>query len=308
MRMRQQNYELVRLARAKALVSLASRAPRGIRFRLAKLLYDYNSPRNRGIELVVPYLDDLGLALRLQINTREFICWQVFFLGEYEPESIALIQQVIQPGDIVVEAGANIGTETLLLAQQVGCSGRVYAFEPVPHIADWLHLNVLHNHLSDRVSIVRFSLGENTASVTFHLAPRSFTNQGMSSKLPFRGATEQLDVRQVTLDAWCSLNDIQRLDFLKMDIQGAEIDLLRGGVQTLQTYRPMVYTEACSSQLSLKELWRTLRDLNYRVFRVLPGNRLVSLADENKLVGGNWLALHILDDRTGLFCDGEAQR
>lgn len=71
--------ELLRLAVAKGAVSLTSNLPRGMRYRFAKLLYDYSSPRNDGIDMVIPYLGCLDMKLRFQVNTKDYISWWVFF-------------------------------------------------------------------------------------------------------------------------------------------------------------------------------------------------------------------------------------
>lgn len=283
--------ELIRLGIAKILVSLLAATPRGLRYRIARLLYNYDSSWNKGVDLIIPYLQTIGLDLRFQVKTTEFICWQVFFFDQYEPEVNELIHRLVQQGHTVIEAGANHGTETVLLAQQVGISGHVYAFEPIPHLANWLELNLIHNDFRNRVTVERMALGESSKSITFHLAPIDFSNQGMSSKYQFSVASEQLDVTQVTLDEWVNTNKIEQVDFLKMDIQGGEVDLLNGAVQTINLNHPTIIMEASSSKLAIDELFTTLQNMCYIVFMPDKAYKLIQLK-RNTLRDGNWIAFH----------------
>jgi FkbM family methyltransferase len=241
----------------------------------------------------VDYLGEPGLKFLL--NTKEFIGWKVFFTGESERETNAALRRLVKPGHIVLEAGANNGSETVLLGRLVGSAGKVYAFEPVPHLVKRLRMNLVLNDIEDRVEVCELALGETESVVKFFLTPKSAVNQGMSSKWRFAEAREEIEVRQTTLDQWSAHVNLPRLDFLKMDIQGSELELLAGGQETINRCRPLIFTEADSTaqgdgQHTVGDLWKQLSDLGYSMFRLTTAEWL-PLPDAHQLQPGNWVAL-----------------
>jgi FkbM family methyltransferase len=278
------------LLRASFMRTVTRCLPRRLRHRAARCLYDYESGSVRGVDVVVDYADDLGLKFLL--NTKDLIGWNIFVHGAYERETNRLLREHVKPDDVVVEVGANNGSETMLLGRLVGPAGRVHAFEPVPHVRQQLAVNVMLNELERQVCLCALALGEKEGEVVLHLMPRSAPNQGMSSKVAFDEAREKLVVPQTTLDRWAAGAGLRRLDLLKMDIQGAELDLLRGGIETLRRFRPILFTEADTlGAYNLSDLWEMFRSLGYRVFNVRPG-WLEPLPAPQDLPRGNWIAFH----------------
>lgn len=270
-------------------------APPWARLRIARGLYYFDHPLVRGFEATVPYCR----RLRFKLHTKEVIGWRIFFCGEYERATNAVVRAICRPGDVVIEAGANNGSETLLVALLVGERGRVHAFEPVPHVHNQLAENVRLNRLENVVSLEQIALGEQEKDVSFYLTPRSVPNQGMSSQFAFPGSSETLKVRQRTLDGWAADRGLQRLDFLKMDIQGGELGLLEGGCTTIARHLPVIVTEAAAIEQgqagrSLTELWVHLADAGYEIWFFGPSGltrvRMALLSSET-VTEGMWLAL-----------------
>ncbi|MEY2411393.1 MAG: hypothetical protein QOF48_4063 [Verrucomicrobiota bacterium] len=278
------------LIRASLMRAVAQRLPSRLRHRAARFLYDYESGSVRGVNVVVDYAGDLNLKFLL--NTKDIIGWNIFVHGSYERETNRLLREHVKPDDVVIEVGANNGSETVLLGRLVGAAGQVHAFEPIPHVRQQLAVNVMLNELDQQVRLCALALGEKKGDVIFHLMPRSAPNQGNSSKIAFQEASEKLVVPQTTLDLWAAGANLQRLDLLKMDIQGSELDLLRGGVETLRRFRPIIFTEADTlGDHSLSDLWHMFNSLDYRVFNVRPGG-LDPLSTALGLPRGNWIAFH----------------
>lgn len=123
-------------------------------------------------------------------------------------------------GDTVVDAGANIGDFTILSSMQVGVAGRIIAIEPHPRSFQVLTLNVKRNALSN-VDCVDVALGE-------HDAMAELTDEGTASRIsasPGKGGTYR--VRTSNIDRIVQRLGVNRVDILKMDIEGAEVDALR---------------------------------------------------------------------------------
>jgi FkbM family methyltransferase len=156
----------------------------------------------------------------------------------------------LKPGDIAVDAGAHIGFFTVQMADVVGPTGRIYAFEPVPANADLLRRSILENRFEDRVEFRCAAVGAATGSATLTY-PRETLNTGGAymlgegtSALPGH-ETSTVDV--VALDQLCVRRPV---GLIKMDVEGAEPLVLRGAATLLTEDRPVVLSELHPTQLA----------------------------------------------------------
>ncbi|MCD6011920.1 MAG: FkbM family methyltransferase [Flavipsychrobacter sp.] len=275
--------ELRQLTFAKKIISVL---PPRARFRIAKALYNYESPGINGIDLVSPLQDD---GLVCFINTKDLIGWKIFFFGEYEEGTNSILSKYIKPNDVVIEAGANIGSETLLIARMLK-QGRVYAFEPNPYTFDRLKINASINEL-ENISTYDYALGESDTTIQFNIYPKNFCNSGMSSKYMETSNTRKIDVTQKKLDTFLKENNINKVDFIKMDIQGAEMDMIAGATETIARHKPTIFTEACEPYNDTKVLYQTLKAAGYNVY--LIGEKDTTLMNTPAdIKDGNWLAIN----------------
>lgn len=269
--------------------------PHRLHTRLCRWIYNYGSAQNKGIDWVIDYQPVREIpAVKLLISTKEFIGWNIFFLGYYELETDLVLSRFIKEGMYVVEAGAHIGSETVLLCELVGEKGKVYAFEPNPAMLKRLRLNVDLNDFAERVITSDVALGDTNNSISFFIDNEKESNQGRSSKYKYGLQTIEITARQQRLDDWGRENNIPRIDFIKMDVQGAEIDILHGAAETIARHKPIIFAEASSSmqgnsKYSIKEMFRVLVAFGYSVHRIGPNGTLQPMS-EDSLVAGNWLA------------------
>jgi len=182
--------------------------------------------------------------------------------GEYSPEEARIFAQLLQPGDVALEVGANIGAHTLALAQAVGPTGRVYAIEPQRRLFQMLCANLALNDVG-QVHARQQGLGETPAvlwvSTPAPGAPANFG--GVSLQPQGEEAVEVVTLDQLRLD---------RLDLIKLDVEGMEEAVLRGGIETIRRLRPKLYVENDRADGSAT-LIRLIRDLGYRLWWHLPG-------------------------------------
>ncbi len=186
--------------------------------------------------------------------------------GEWSQSEVELFRDILKPGDVVVEAGANIGALTVPLAQIVGVDGRVFAFEPEPRNFKLLHENVVRN--CPCVTMAPAALGRSNGPASIKTMDG---NPGGTSIDPgtFHGPTCSV----FSLDtlaypdgptAFEILRD--RLDFMKIDVEGMELDVLEGAKETIARFRPLIYAEN-DRPGSTEQLTDWLERAGYRVYQ-----------------------------------------
>ena len=168
------------------------------------------------VDLVVPRNEDVG---RL-----------IYYLGNYEPEDTDYLMQALRPDDICFDVGANLGYYTVLMAKAVP-QGRVYAFEPDPFSHALLQLNVRINRL-ENVALNCLALGERSGTSNFfRCTDGAFNSFKDTARKP---VSNVIEVQVTTLDEFITANDVPRVDFVKVDVEGAEGLVLAGAKGLLQ--------------------------------------------------------------------------
>ena len=163
----------------------------------------------------------------------------------HKPAPEPIIAKVCPPGGTAMDIGANLGDWTLPMAKAVGPSGRVFAFEPVPFVANavrkTLRINGLVNAavcetaLSDRQGETPFTVvHDDNAILNIRCSGIGIDNLGGS----------EITVPMTTLDAFVEAEELDRLDFIKVDVEGHEAAVLKGAEETLSRFHPAIVFEA----------------------------------------------------------------
>lgn len=152
--------------------------------------------------------------------------------GRYEPDETAWYERHVGPGELVVEIGANIGFFSLILARAVGPDGRVISYEPDPDLNAILRRNAAENGYAN-IDVREAAAADKSGTMTFYRAPK---NTGDNRLFTHGEDGEVFPVRVVRIDE--DLADLKdRIDLLKMDIQGAE-PLALAGMEDIFRDRP----------------------------------------------------------------------
>jgi FkbM family methyltransferase len=201
-----------------------------------------------------------GIAWDLDLH--EGIDFSIWLLGAFERRTVSAYSRIVAPGHVVFDIGANVGAHTLPLAKRVGQNGRVYAFEPVRWAIDKLRLNLsLNPELVTSVAARQVMLVDRqdaTVPASIHASWPLERGENIhptlaARSLPTEGATA------LTLDGFVAQEKISRLDFMKIDVDGYECQVLRGGRETLRHFHPPIVIEL--SPHSLEESGETLDTL-----------------------------------------------
>jgi FkbM family methyltransferase len=204
---------------------------------------------------------DHYLGYRLKLLSSDDPTHDIYF-GRYEPEETGKILELVQPGMTVLDVGANLGYFTLLMALRVGPEGKVHAFEPNPAMHKRLLDNLALNprYADGRVAVYRLALSASTGEADFFCPADG--NEGVgglrdTKRAPVVGVAR---VSTQRLDELVETQRITKLDFIKMDIEGGELDALRGAERTLSGMKPVILFEAYELNTA---------PYGYRVFEIL---------------------------------------
>ena len=200
----------------------------------------------RGIERI----DDFDGDLSMDLSLSEHMQRRIFWMGYYSQDVIQVIKQWLRPGMTFVDVGANIGEISLIAAKIVGPQGRVLAFEPIDALADRLQEHVDRNGLR-HVRVVRMGLSDQDGTALIYdscgQGEAHDEHQGLGSLFgePSRNAALQT-IQLGRLDALLSGSEFERVDFIKIDIEGGELACLRGAESLLRQHRPVLIVEVQS--------------------------------------------------------------
>lgn len=191
--------------------------------------------------------------------------------GEFSHLEMEIFQQVVQVGHYVVELGANIGAHTLGFSNLVGAQGKVFAYEPQRVVFQNLCANMAIN---SRTNVYCYQLAAGAEQGSLQLPvldysqPLNFGGVGQDMQLPDANRVDELDqVEVVVLDQ--QLESLARLDFIKADVEGAELSVLQGAEQLIKRFQPVLYVENDRLEKS-KPLIDYIRQLGYRLYWHIP--------------------------------------
>lgn len=235
--------------------------------------------KNRDLVFAFPgwVLKETKYGFRLWVSLNELAICRAVLMDIYEDAEAKFMSATVRRGDHVIDAGANIGFFSMLLAGAVGTGGTVRAFEPLEFLFEALSRSTTENRFESRLELHRVALSDAAGTAYLRHAPGT-TNFG-GGHIVSGGVTppshEDVPIRTATLDSFL---DERRVSFIKMDVEGAEPKLIRGASKLLERDRPVILSELHNMQLrtvsglSATEFIGQMRDLGYRCF-LLNGAR-----------------------------------
>ena len=189
---------------------------------------------------------------------------------QFEPLTIKIFQQVLSPGMTVLDIGANLGVYTLLAASRVGPTGKVFAFEPDPYVYPWLVRNIQINNLEDRVNAIQKAVASREGKAILFSTHGSGRSSLFRNRNYERERGEKLEIETIALDIFCDKDLIP--DIIKIDVEGAEIEVLKGAKEVIaRTSNIYLFIECAPRALreagySPNDLIDILRDMGFVLF------------------------------------------
>jgi FkbM family methyltransferase len=197
------------------------------------------------------YFSTIGIAI-------DFIIEQYAF--KINNKNIVFVEK----GDIVLDVGGCWGDTALYFAHQTGEQGKVYSFEFIPDNISFFNVNTsLNPNFKSTIKLIENPVSDNTGDIIY------FKDNGPGSKIefePFDGQTGFSTT--VSIDDFVRSNNIERIDFIKMDIEGAEPVALKGAIETIKKHRPKLAIAIYHTMADFVNIPNWILDLNldYEIF------------------------------------------
>lgn len=218
-------------------------------------------PKNLFKGLVLD-IDHNGFKLRLHIE--DWIQENLFFLGEYERAELIAMSHCLKEQSVLIDVGANFGIYSLTASKTISNQGKIFAFEPFSENFKKLSVNVALNGLS-QIHLEKMAVGneDGTAIIYYDQTER---NLGMATLNPVDGAVNET-IPVVKLDTYVANHQIERIDFIKIDVEGSEYAAIMGMIGTLQKHKPILLVEIWDNTAK-PNVENVLIELGYQKFYI----------------------------------------
>ena len=256
--------------------------------RIGKYLYYYlSNPKNIIMrEQVVSTVD----GIKHICDGDNYIERSILESGVWEEKETFAVKEVVKAGFVVFDVGANIGYYTLLMSKLVGPSGQVHCFEPTAYAFDRLQKNI---NINTGLSTSSIKLNKN--ALASHTDKRVDSLESRFS-LKYLANDDEEIIEFITMDDYCENEGIERLDFIKIDVDGYDLDIIEGGRSVFNKYKPIVMAEICDRVLkkqnaNYKQYLRKYLEYGYTQAKLLETSELSLLSDlieDKRLQEGTW--------------------
>jgi FkbM family methyltransferase len=180
-----------------------------------------------------------SLGQKVEVFCEDQIGDHIEKFGLYEKDKLDVLMKIVAGIEqaVVLDIGANIGNHTLAFAT---CAARVWSFEPVPETFRVLDNNIRQNHLSNAQAFP-LALSDREETTRIYLGKPG--NMGMSSIEKKASSGEAVEIRSVIGDDFLHAQGIDRVDFMKIDVEGHEYFVIRGLMETIRQCTPVITLE-----------------------------------------------------------------
>jgi FkbM family methyltransferase len=199
------------------------------------------------------------------------ISYELLLFKTHEPLATEVLKKVLKKGMVCLDAGSNIGYYALLELKLAGNEGKVIAVEPSSLNYSYLKKNIHQNGFDDAVTF-RLALSSSDGVVPFLMHKYSNLSKVVDENYSYsEGSIVNVPAR--SLDSLTEQYHLDKLDFLRMDVEGYETEIFRGGQHTIEKFRPVIFIEVHKSILGLKatvDFLRSLQNLGYDIKYYIP--------------------------------------
>jgi FkbM family methyltransferase len=238
--------------------------------------------RNSGIKLLCESLDKRAAPI------------EILNFNSYEQTDSNMIFNLLEPNMVFFDIGANIGWYSINVAKRQE-SIKVYSFEPIPQTFTILKSNIALNNIFN-ANLYNMGFSDSDQELTFYFDPLS------SGSASARNLLENADIQKIvspvtTLDSFFIKNNFQQLDFIKCDVEGAELFVFRGGLESIKKHQPIIFTEmlrkwSAKFNYHPNEIISLLTVLGYRCFTAKEEKLIEFYRMDENTIETNFFFLH----------------
>ncbi|HET7457767.1 MAG TPA: FkbM family methyltransferase [Gemmatimonadaceae bacterium] len=214
------------------------------RYRLAAALHRRVAPSAPRVDARTSW------GARMRCDLRDLVQSRIYYFGVWEPNLTRLLRRRLRPGDVFVDVGANVGYFSLLASRLVGPNGSVVAIDASPAMYGLLRENVARNDLTN-VRTVNAAVSDREGVLAVYAGPPD--NRGSTSTRADRGGSFEAEVRAAPLLSLLTPEERARVRLLKIDVEGAELPLLRDLLANLDSFPPAMEFVVELSPAALEE-------------------------------------------------------
>jgi FkbM family methyltransferase len=262
-----------RLAVTDAVAYLSRRMARGYGRKFAQMLFRYY-PAKTGTAVLHDFDGDLSIL----VDRASYISSAIYWSGHHSLNVIKFLDIYLRPEMAFADIGANIGEVTLYAAKRLS-HGRVLSFEPSPAIFAQLSRNVALNHFP-QVEVFNIGLYDREDVLPFFVEEENLfgmANHGLGTVFGAAMDKQTGVVRLRKFDDVAVEAGLQRLDFLKVDVEGAEWMVLKGAEECIRRFRPVIVAESSAGNFERagyapKDLYQYLESLGYQIRNLEDGS------------------------------------
>jgi FkbM family methyltransferase len=202
-------------------------------------------------------------------------------------DEVRFVRRLLRPGMAAVDVGASFGIFSMTMANSVGARGRVWAFEPTPGTAEFLRSTLALNE-AHQVNLTRAAVSDQPGTVDFVTSANSELNAVAKGG---EAHGDVLTVPSLTLDQAAADNGWREVDFVKLDVEGHELQVIAGASSFLTQASPLVMFEITAGEgVDLRPL-AAFEAMGYKVYRLVPGPMLLAPFASGQAVDGFTLNL-----------------
>lgn len=215
-------------------------------------------------------------GIQLELDIHDYVSHYLYF--QFKDDSHETLMGLVAEGATILDIGTNYGTTILQFAQRTGKNGNCYGFEPDPVNYEICTKNIALNSFLN-VQVENVGLGNEKGRFT--LVVDTASNRGGNRILETSEGKENHIVDVIVLDEWVKNKAIEKIDLVKIDVEGFEMNVLKGGYETIKKYHPVLFIELDDDNLkqqnsSAQELISLLEELDYSVFHSETREKILS--------------------------------
>ncbi len=192
-----------------------------------------------------------------------------YFPSNYESENFCFLKSSCAPGAVVLDIGAHIGLFATVAASLPAVE-KVFAFEPAPNTVPVLKQTISINQQNGAVEAVNEAMGKETGMITFYISDEEADNSNSIISYKEDRKLNGVEVCINTIDNFVKARNLDRVDFIKIDVEGAEFDTIRGGIETFKQFQPCIILAIHPEPIAkkgdkLEDIYDFLLSMNYNI-------------------------------------------